>query len=498
MSLRRLLALTVALALLLPAVATAAPAPSVLAGPCLAGGSYDPACDVDRDGDVDIFDIQLTAGRWNTNGVWTADGWSLTGNAGTTPGTNFLGTTDNQALQLRVNGSRALLIQPGAGPNDGPNIISGVSDNSASPGVFGATISGGGSPGNGNRIYDSYGSVGGGKNNQAGNDDGFPGFDMYATVGGGYQNAADGAGATVAGGSSNTASGDLATVAGGSSNTALGNYSFAAGYRAKANHGGAFVWADSQESDFSSTAANTFRVRALNGAFFQANNASYAGVVDNDGNGDGLRAFTASSQGNNYAALYASNAGTSPGLVAQTAGTYAGYFNDQIFVTGGCTGCTLMYVAQNAGDAALQPGDLVSAAGVADALPGTVDPVLRVQPSGPSAPGVVGVVYSRAAVTPSEKEGEMLDSVQAADGAAQPGDYLLIVVQGVAQVKVAKGETLTPGQRLKASDVAGEARGLRTVEVDGVMLDEGGAVIGVLLDAPDAASGLAPVMVTLR
>ncbi|MFZ1506174.1 MAG: hypothetical protein WAV74_05255 [Anaerolineae bacterium] len=39
---------------------------------------------------------------------------------------------------------------------------------------------------------------------------------------------------------------------------------------------------------------------------------------------------------------------------------------------------------------------------------------------------------------------------------------------------------------------------LRTVEVNGVMLDEGGAVIGVLLDVPDAASGLAPVMVTLR
>ena len=39
---------------------------------------------------------------------------------------------------------------------------------------------------------------------------------------------------------------------------------------------------------------------------------------------------------------------------------------------------------------------------------------------------------------------------------------------------------------------------LRTVEVNGVMLGEGGAVIGVLLDAPDAASGLAPVMATLR
>ena len=36
------------------------------------------------------------------------------------------------------------------------------------------------------------------------------------------------------------------------------------------------------------------------------------------------------------------------------------------------------------------------------------------------------------------------------------------------------------------------------VEVNGVMLDEGGAVIGVLLAAPYAASGLAPVMATLR
>jgi hypothetical protein len=34
---------------------------------------YDPACDVDHDGDVDIFDIQLTAGHWNRSGAWTSD-----------------------------------------------------------------------------------------------------------------------------------------------------------------------------------------------------------------------------------------------------------------------------------------------------------------------------------------------------------------------------------------------------------------------------------------
>jgi hypothetical protein len=34
-----------------------------LVGPCVAGSVYDAACDVDHDGDVDVFDIQLTAGQ---------------------------------------------------------------------------------------------------------------------------------------------------------------------------------------------------------------------------------------------------------------------------------------------------------------------------------------------------------------------------------------------------------------------------------------------------
>ncbi len=567
-------------AMILPAAA------APLAGPCIAGGSYDPACDVDRDNDVDIFDIQLTAGRWNTSGTWVADGWLLTGNAGTTPGVNFLGTTDNQALQLRVNNSRALLIQPNG--NGSHNIVGGYSGNATTAGVYGATIGGGGDAANTNLVTDHLGTVGGGRHNQAGDADATLSDSQFATVGGGSDNLAASSGATVAGGianeatagnatvgggslntaggveaivgggfnnsatgqgssiaggqnniaqdsyaavgggidndaagqrstvaggnnnqasgyistvgggGSNIASNQYATVPGGVSNTASGLYSFAAGQRAKAIHDGAFVWADSQASDWSSTAANTFRVRALNGAWFQANNATYAGIVDNDLDGDGLRAYTVASRGNSWAAAYVNNFGTSPGLVAQTSGTYAGYFNDQIFVTGGCTGCTLMYVALNAGATPLAAGDLVSASGVADALDGTTDPVLRVQQSGPAAQGVVGVVFSWAAVTPTEKEGETLDSIQAAEGAVQPGDYLLIVVQGLAKVKVAAGDAATPGQRLKASNSPGQARPLRTTVVNGITLDEGGPVVGVLLAAPDAVSGLAPVMVTLR
>jgi hypothetical protein len=54
-------------------------------------------------------------------------------------------------------------------------------------------------------------------------------------------------------------------VPGGSLNSAQGNYSFAAGLRAKASAHGSFVWADSQDADFASTADNEFSVRATGG-----------------------------------------------------------------------------------------------------------------------------------------------------------------------------------------------------------------------------------------
>ena len=45
------------------------------------------------------------AGAWNevSASAATTTGWSLLGNAGTVDGTNFIGTTDNVPLNLRVN-----------------------------------------------------------------------------------------------------------------------------------------------------------------------------------------------------------------------------------------------------------------------------------------------------------------------------------------------------------------------------------------------------------
>jgi len=118
----------------------------------------------------------------------------------------------------------------------------------------------------------SYATVGGGRTNTAsgycatmGGGYSNAADTTYATVGGGYNNTANGYSAIVGGGSHNTASESYATVGGGNYNTASGAYSFAAGRRAKANHEGAFVWADGTNADFASTGSNQFLIRASGG-----------------------------------------------------------------------------------------------------------------------------------------------------------------------------------------------------------------------------------------
>jgi len=173
--------------------------------------------------------------------------WKQTGNSETTPGTNFIGTADNKALEVKVNSLRVMRFEPGT---DSPNIIGGYNQNAVSSGVIGATISGGGKITNVNKVTDSYGAIGGGRYNQAGNDDTNVSNSAFGTVSGGYHN---------------TASGYGATVPGGRDNVSAGSKSLAAGYRAKANHNGTFVWADSQDTDLASTADNQFLIRSSGG-----------------------------------------------------------------------------------------------------------------------------------------------------------------------------------------------------------------------------------------
>ncbi len=134
--------------------------------------------------------------------------------------------------------------------------------------------------GGGNRSSGDYSTVGGGMGNHAsGEGSTIAGGGQiaanvaegsYSAIGGGDWNNAGGNYGTVGGGFGNAASGDLSTVPGGLYNSAAGDYSFAAGRRAQAQatHDGAFVWADSNDFDFASTAIDEFSVRATGGVRF--------------------------------------------------------------------------------------------------------------------------------------------------------------------------------------------------------------------------------------
>jgi hypothetical protein len=224
----------------------------------------------------DQFNIRSTGGARLVSGIDGAG--NPTSGLELPAGTSGWSTLVNgQPFDVRVNGARALRLQPASdGTNQSPNVIGGIADNTVTPGVHSATIGGGGRtfPGNpltANKVTDNDGTVSGGANNQAGDGAGFVDDRAAATVGGGRANLASGTGSTVSGGIGNTASGADATVGGGFSNIAQGNYSLAAGRDARALHDGAFVWADAASGggfNFTSTAANEFSVRSTGGARF--------------------------------------------------------------------------------------------------------------------------------------------------------------------------------------------------------------------------------------
>jgi hypothetical protein len=130
-----------------------------------------------------------------------------------------------------------------------PNIIGGADGNSVTSGVVGALLGGGGASSVFQSITDDFGTIGGGRGNTAGD---------------GAGTTSDALGATVGGGEGNTATGQYATIPGGVGNSAAA-FSMAAGRRAKAVNTGSFVWADSMNANFTSTADNQFAIRAANG-----------------------------------------------------------------------------------------------------------------------------------------------------------------------------------------------------------------------------------------
>ena len=133
--------------------------------------------------------------------------WDTQGNAGTNPVTDFLGTSDNQALNFRVNNARRLMLDASG------NSIGGSPSNLYAVGSFGQVIAGGGSSASNcgpsadqscsNQTTDLFATISGGAGNSA---------STYDSVGGGISNAVSGQLSTVGGGFANSISQDYATI----------------------------------------------------------------------------------------------------------------------------------------------------------------------------------------------------------------------------------------------------------------------------------------------
>lgn len=202
---------------------------------------------------LDGYEVLTTATGGGGGGG--GSGWGLTGNAGTSPSVNFVGTTDGASLAFRVNNSQALLLVPNSSGND----VVGGSANSVASGFAASTIAGG--------VDNSIGA-------------------NYATISGGIENTNTGLIATIGGGILNSVGGPYATVPGGYGNHANGTASFAAGDNASANDNNSFVWGDGSRAAVSQ-GADTFSVLATGGiGFFTAANTPNLWVGDISGNAE--------------------------------------------------------------------------------------------------------------------------------------------------------------------------------------------------------------------
>jgi hypothetical protein len=239
--------------------------------------------------------------------------------------------------------------------------------------------------------------------------------------------------------------------------------------------------------------------------------ADYSLVIENSTGSDGIRVLDTaddaiqigSDPDHSTYGVYIPSPGVSAyGLwpnTSQSAGEWALFTVDKIEASNVFT-AVVTQIARVGKDAQLVPGDAVSAIGLGAGMPGSLEFLPMVVAADEfNGDGVIGLVVSRMALLPLGGDKQGLDAVglHTVPGVAGPGDFVAVVVQGVAMARVDPVEVVEAGERLVAAGERGHVRGLRTVMVDGVKLSESGAVVGVALALPDD-EGRVPVYVRGR
>lgn len=415
------------------------------------------------------------------NGLTSSNFWQTTGNFGTTAGTNFVGTTDNQPLYLDSFGNRGLELQYVTRfsvqtflSQYAMNVVGGYWGNTVANNAIGGTIAGGGDQ------------------------------TFLPVIGGGgtayYPNIVSGDFGAVGGGFANTA-GYGAAVPGGYENTASGQASFAAGSYAQATNDYTFVWSDGSPA-FSSTGPRQFLIRAIGGVGIDtatpASKLEVNGDIRTDGNA--LELYSAGSSFSNDGLEWGT--GSLPGINADAGPFVCGYeggalgaltpnticlswdYSGNVWVSNNCSVATLTIrggadLAEpfpiSATKSEMQPGSVVV---IDEEHPGQLK--LSNQPYDTRVAGVVsgangihpGIQMHQQGLLEGGKNvaltGRVFVRADASYGAIRPGDFLTT--------------SATPGYAMKVTDRERAQ----------------GAILGKAMTGLSHGTGMVLVLVTLQ
>lgn len=179
---------------------------------------------------------------------------------------------------------------------------------------------------------------------------------------------------------------------------------------------------------------------------------------------------------------------------------YGLYTDDNLYSLNYHTAGAQMQVVQNGGQTLLETGDVVVFSGIGEPLEAGAPPVIQVAGvDTENSTAVAGVVYSRYNFKTQDADPEEAVHDYTPEGPAAPGEYLLVVVRGPAQVKAsAQGGPLRPGDLLSSSGQAGLAAKATKVTLDGVETPLPGTILGKVLESLDEGEALIYIFVTLQ
>jgi hypothetical protein len=235
------------------------------------------------------------------------------------------------------------------------------------------------------------------------------------------------------------------------------------------------------------------------GVYGEANSTSGRGVYGvADSTGGGVGVYGVSNVGSGVYGISTSGYGvyglstSNNALYADTQAAdhnYGLYTGDNIYSNNFHSKGAMMQVVQNGGSEPLEAGDVVVFSGMIAPADANEPPVILVsKATTQNSTAVAGVVYAR-----SSLEGGTLE------GATQPGEYLLVVVQGPARVKAsAAAGAIQPGDLLSSSAQAGVAASAARITVEGVQTSLPGTVFAKALEALASGEGWIYVFVTLQ